>query len=111
MIAIADMFSGWILAQMRPETMWVGLILMLVVFYAFMFRGSRKEKQKRRDMLANIKKGDRVMTIGGIIGSVVNVKDDEIMLKVDESTNTKVSFVRGAIQKVLADDEKPSMEQ
>lgn len=95
----------------NPQVVWIGLILMLVVFYAFMIRGSQREKKQRREMLANIKKNDRVMTIGGAIGTVVNVKDDEIVLKVDESTNTKITFVRGAIQKVLADDEKPSLEK
>jgi preprotein translocase subunit YajC len=100
-----------VLAQARPETIWIGLILMLVVFYGFMFSNSRKEKKRRREMLENVKKTDRVMTIGGVIGTVVNVKENEIVLKVDESANTKISFVRGAIQKVLAEDEKPSMDQ
>ena len=47
------------------------------------------------------------MTIGGIIGSVVSVSDDEVTLKVDESANVKITVVRSAIQKVLAEDEKP----
>jgi len=95
----------------RPEVIWIGLILMLVVFYGFMIRSSQKDKKKRRDMLDAVKKNDRVMTIGGIIGTVVNVKEDEIVLKVDESSNTKITFVRGAMQKVLADDEKPTMDK
>jgi len=103
-------FGDATLGQAGSE-LWIGVLLMLVVFYAIMLSGSRKEKKKRREMLASIKKGDRVMTIGGMIGTVVNVKEDEVVLKVDESTNTKASFVRGAIQKVLADDEKATMDQ
>ena len=87
--------------------LWIGLILMLVVFYAVMLSGNRREKKKRQDMLAAIKRNDRVMTIGGIIGSVVSVGDNEIVLKIDESANVKVTLSRGAIQRVLADDEKP----
>lgn len=86
---------------------WIGLILMLVVFYAIMLSGNRKEKKKRQEMLANVKKSDRVMTIGGIIGSVVSVSDTEVTLKVDESQNVKITLIRSAIQRVLQDDERP----
>ena len=80
---------------------------MLVVFYGVMLSGSRKEKKKRRDMLASIKKNDHIMTIGGIIGSVVSATDNEVTLKVDESANVKITVIRSAIQKVLAEGEKP----
>lgn len=95
------------LSAAQGEGLWIGLILMLIVFYAIMLSGSRKEKRKRQDMLANIKKSDRVMTIGGIIGSVVSVNEAEVTLKVDESANVKITFTRGAIQRVLRDDERP----
>ena len=45
-------------------------------------------------MLANIKKNDRVMTIGGIVGSVVSASDAEVSLKVDESANVKITVIR-----------------
>ena len=89
------------------STMWIGLILMLVVFYGIMLSGSRREKKKRAEMLSAVKKNDRVMTIGGIIGSVVSVNDAEVTLKVDESANVKITFIRSAIQRVLRDDERP----
>lgn len=92
--------------------LWIGLILMLVVFYAIMLSGSRREKKKRQEMLSAIKKNDRVMTIGGIIGSVVSVNDAEVSLKVDESANVKITVIRSAIQRVLREDERPKdMEQ
>jgi len=95
------------LAQ-RGNEMLVGLILMIVVFYGFVLWGSHKDKQKRKQMLAAVKKNDRVMTIGGIIGSVITVNDAEVSLKVDESANVKVTVTRSAIQRVLADGEKPT---
>jgi preprotein translocase subunit YajC len=64
-------------------------------------------KKKRQYLLSANKKSDRVMTIGGIIGSVVSVNDAEVTLKVDESANVKITFIRSAIQRVLQDDERP----
>ncbi len=97
------------LAQSGPGSqLWIGLLLMLVVFYAIVLSGNRREKKKRQDMLANVKRGDRVMTIGGLIGAVVSVKDLEVTLKVDESSNVKVTVVRSAIQKVLSEGETPA---
>ena len=89
--------------------LWFGLLLMILVFYVIVLGGNRKEKKKRQEMLAAIKKNDRVMTIGGIIGSVISVSDNEVSLKVDESANVKITVVRSAIQKVLVEDEKPSI--
>ena len=86
----------------------IGLILMFVVYFAVMMSGNRKEKKKRQSMLDAVKKSDRVMTVGGIIGSVVTVSDTEITLKVDESANVKITVVRSSIQRVLADGEKPA---
>src|SRR5437763_4399730 len=83
------------------------LILIAVVMWLIWFRPKSAEQKKVKDMLANIKKGDRVMTIGGVLGTVVNIKDDEVTLKVDESTNTKMTFIRGAIKTVLG-GETPS---
>lgn len=87
---------------------WIGLILMLVVFYGVMLSGGRKEKKKRAEMLAAIKKNDRVMTIGGLLGTVVTVNETEVTLKVDESANVKITVIRGAIQRVLTEGEKPA---
>ncbi len=92
----------------QTEPMWIGLILMIVVFYGFLLWSSHKDKQKRKDMLSAVKKNDRVMTIGGILGTVVTVSDTEVTLKVDESANVKITVVRSAIQKVLTEGEVPT---
>jgi preprotein translocase subunit YajC len=83
-------------------------MLMLVVFWVAMYRGNRKEKQKKQDLLNSVAKNDRVLTIGGIIGTVVQVKGDEIVVKIDESTNTKVNIIRSAIRDILDREETPS---
>ena len=79
------------------------LVLILVVMIVFMFSGQRKEKKKRAEMLSRMKKGSRVQTIGGILGTVVEVRDDEIIVKVDENANTRLRFARSAIQSVIED--------
>lgn len=81
------------------------LVLGLVAFYFIIMRGQSKDKKAKQAMLNNLKKNDRVMTIGGVIGTVVTVKDDEVTIKVDEATNTKMTFTRRAIQKVYGPDE------
>ncbi|MBW8000955.1 MAG: preprotein translocase subunit YajC [Planctomycetes bacterium] len=71
--------------------------LMIVVFYFLMFRGPKKKQQQHQKMVKGLKKNDRVRTIGGIIATVVDVKDDEITLKIDESNNTKIKVTPSAI--------------
>lgn len=88
--------------------LFIGVILMIAVFYIIILSPGRKEKKKRQEMLDNVKKSDRVMTIGGILGSVVNVNENEVTLKVDESANVKITVIRSAIQKVLTEGEKPT---
>ncbi len=88
------------------QTMWIGLILAMVVFWIFMMRGNTREKKQRQAMLDNLADGDRVLTIGGIIGKVVKVKASEVIVKVDESKDLKMTFTRSAIQKVLTEDDQ-----
>ena len=85
-----------------PYGNWIFLILMFVVFYLIIFRGPRKKQQEHRQMVQSLQKNDRVRTIGGIIGVVVDIKADEITLKVDESNNTKIKVVSSAIGKNLS---------
>ena len=80
----------------------IGIGLALLVFYYFLFRGQRKDRQKHTDMLGNLKRNDRVQTIGGVLGTVVDVRDHEVVLKVDETNNVKMRFNRSAVKEVLA---------
>lgn len=96
-----------LVAQQDGSHLLIGLVLMVAVFYGFMLWGGHKDKQKRKQMLESLKRNDRVMTIGGIVGTVVGVQETEVTLKVDESANVKVTFLRSAIQRVLAEGEQP----
>ena len=80
------------------------LILGITILYFFVFRAKKKQDQQKRDLLKALTRGQKVQTIGGIIGTVVEARDEEVVLKVDETTNTKVKFTRNAIHRVI--DEK-----
>lgn len=77
------------------------MIAMFAIIYFLMIRPQSRERKKRTEMLGLLKKNDRVITIGGIMGTVTAVRDDEVTLKVDESSNTKITFSKAAIQRVL----------
>ena len=81
-----------------------GLMLAMVVFYIFLFRGQGRKKKELAKMIQGLKKNDRVQTIGGILGIVVSAKDNEIVVRVDETNNTKMTFMRQSIQRVITGD-------
>lgn len=72
----------------------------MVLLFLFMGKGKRKKETRRREMLAALKKGDKVTTIGGIIGTVMELRDDEVVVKTDESNNARMRFARWAVRGV-----------
>jgi len=93
----------------RPGGAYTTLLLMVLVFavmYVLLLRGPRKQQQQQKQMVQSLKKNDRVRTIGGIYGTVMDVKGDEVILKIDETTNTKIHISTSAIGKNLSQDEK-----
>lgn len=91
--------------QQSPWGMYLPIILVFVVFYFLLIVPQRREKKRRAELLGAIKKGDRVQTVGGIIGTVMDLRPNDVLLKVDENTNTRIRFSRSAIQAVLSADE------
>ena len=85
-----------------PLLQFLPIILIFVVMYFLLFRGPRKKQQEHKKMVRSLEKNDRVRTIGGIIGTIVDVKDDEITLKIDESNNTKIKVASSAIGRNLS---------
>lgn len=81
-----------------------GMLLFLpliVLWIVIMIWSSRRESKRKRSLLEGVKKHDRVQTAGGVIGSVVELKPDLVVLKVDENSNTRVTFARSAIVAIL----------
>lgn len=83
----------------------VTVVLMIGIFYFFLIRPQNKKQKEMEKMLAALKKGDKVVTIGGIHGVVSSTKEKTIILKVDD--NTKLEFNRSAIASVV----KPEAEK
>lgn len=92
--------------QTTPLSMLLPLAAIAFVFYLMIFRPQRREQKARQDMLATLKKNDRVVTTGGIYGVVANVRPeaDEVTIKVDEATNTKLKVTLSSIARVTRDD-------
>jgi len=84
-----------------PQMLLIG-VMVFVVF--MMFRGPKKKQQEHKKMVKSLQKNDRVRTIGGIYGTVVDIRDDEIVLKVDESSNTKIRISPSAIGQRVSED-------
>jgi preprotein translocase subunit YajC len=75
-------------------------ILMFVVFYFLLIRPQQKKQKTRNMMLLNLKKGDKVTTIGGLHGTIVEITDDIVVLKVNDAA--KMTFDRSAVNSVSA---------
>ena len=76
------------------------LILIFIVFYFLLIRPQQKKMKQHREMLAAVRRGDKVITGGGIIGTVTKVENDE-ELTVEIATDVKVKVQRGTISAVL----------
>jgi len=88
----------------QPYTMLLMMVAVFVVMYMFLLRGPRKQQQQQKQMIQSLKKNDRVRTIGGIYGTVMDVKGDEVVLKIDEATNTKIHVSASAVGKNLSQE-------
>jgi preprotein translocase subunit YajC len=77
------------------------LVLIFVVFYFLLIRPQQKKMKSHRDMIGAVKRGDRVLTGGGIIGSVVKVEEGDDVLLVEIAKDIRVRVARGTISDVL----------
>lgn len=92
------------LAQAAPSggtgafiSMLIPFALMFVLLYVLIIRPQRKKEQERLNMIQNVKKNDYVLTTGGIYGTVIGIKDNEVTLKIDDANNTKIKLAKSAI--------------
>ena len=79
----AQTASGW--------STWLMLILIFVVMWFFMIRPQRKQQKELQKFRDGLKKGDKVVTAGGIFGTVVEIKDSTLLLEVDKDVKIRVS--------------------
>jgi len=110
------LISGFLFAQeQKPATppnplfqfVFMGLVI-AVMFYIVLIRPNQKRERDRKSMLGALKKDDRVVTIGGIKGIVanVNLEEDEVVLKVDESSGAKLRVVLSSVARVITPEDQ-----
>ncbi|TLS53562.1 preprotein translocase subunit YajC [Paenibacillus antri] len=85
--------QGNILMSLLP------FVLMFAIFYFLLIRPQQKRAKTRNMMLANVKKGDKVVTVGGMHGKIVELTDDTMVLLVNDTT--RLTFNRSAIDTVV----------
>jgi len=101
----------------NPIMTFLPLIAIVAIFYFLILRPQKKRQQETQKMLSAIRKGDKVVTIGGMHGIVTSVRESTVVIKVDE--NVKLEFNRSAISSVSSnpkednakDDKEESSEE
>ena len=83
----------------NPQLQLVPLIAIFVVFYFLLIRPQQTQQKRYREMLGRLKKGDRVLTRGGLYAVIVEVKDNQLMLELAQ--NIRVRAERSAVQSVV----------
>ena len=78
---------------------WIMLVVWGLIIYLFMILPNKKKAKKQKEMLDSLKEGTNIVTIGGIKGTIVAVREDEVDVRVDKGV--KITFVKSAISRVL----------
>jgi preprotein translocase subunit YajC len=105
----APWYSAALFAQDAPGGGSAGFLQFLpfiiigILFYVMLVRPERRKRAELDVMLKNLKKNDRVVTIGGIFGTIVQASPEaeDVTLKIDESNNTRIRVLRSSISRVL----------
>lgn len=89
-----------------PQSLWTGLLAvwwlvpLFIIMYVLLIAPQRKKEKKRVQMLQQLKKNDKVVTIGGVHGVVKSLTDDEVVVLADESKDLKLRMSRWAIREI-----------
>ena len=98
--AYAQEAAGGAAAQGAPSMNILGspifmMVIIFVIFYFLLIRPQKKQQEAHKNMIGSLKKNDEVITSGGIHGTIVNVKDNSFVLRVDD--NTKIEVQKNAV--------------
>jgi len=84
-----------------PMVLWGMFLLIFLVMYFLMIRPQSKKQKEHRTMMDSLKKGDRILTAGGIIGTIAGIKEKENILIVKIAENIKIELSRGSVAQLL----------
>ena len=85
------------------QTSWP-ILLMVVIFYFLLWRPQKKQQKERDSLLGSLKKGQKIVTIGGIYGEIVELDDEKVKVQVSEKV--ELTFARTAVANVLSKKNK-----
>lgn len=85
------------------QTSWP-ILLMVVIFYFLLWRPQKKQQKERANLLGGLKKGQKIVTIGGIYGEIVELDDEKVKVQVSEKV--ELTFARTAVANVLSKKNK-----
>jgi preprotein translocase subunit YajC len=80
------------------------IFLMFIVMWFLLIRPQQREQAQRTAMIGGLKKGDRIVTIGGILGTIQAVHEHDLVVKIDEKSNTRVRLLKTAVHQCLTGD-------
>lgn len=89
--------------QQILQTSWP-ILLMVVIFYFLLWRPQKKQQKERANLLGSLKKGQKIVTIGGIYGEIIELDDEKVKVQVSEKV--ELIFARTAIANVLSKKNK-----
>ena len=89
--------------QQILQTSWP-ILLMVVIFYFLLWRPQKKQQKERASLLGSLKKGQNIVTIGGIYGEIVELDDEKVKVQVSEKV--ELTFARTAVANVLSKKNK-----
>lgn len=78
------------------------IVGLFVILYFLMIRPQQQRQKKHQEMIKNLKANDRIVTIGGIYGTIVKIKEDSLVLKIAE--NTEIEILHTAVSRVESQD-------
>lgn len=93
-----------------PQTpnllLWIMPAFLILLLWQFMFNPRRRDEKKRAELVSSMKKNDRIVTIGGITGTVASVSEDQRYVTIKVEDNTRIKMLASSIQTVINDDSK-----
>lgn len=106
-LALGTLWAEGGAADFLPGS-WFPFVIILVLFYFMLIVPERKKRAELQQMLGSLKKNDRIVTHGGMFGTVVNIPGPEVItIRVDENNNTRVHIQRSAVARIITADESP----
>ncbi len=84
----------------------IPMLLIFVIFYFLLIRPQQKKEKERKQMISKLEKNDKIVTIGGIHGVIVSVKDDDSTIIMKTADNTKLEMSRSSVQNKIVPEKK-----